>query len=189
MNKCCFIFIKYRNVFPPNSIITQKELNLISNWIKPKTSLKYSLLYKASRDGDSSFSFHRKCDYTGKTVTIILTTDGWKFGGFTDATWENTIEDWIDGDHKLTDNTFLFSLNLQKKYYSLYLRSIIMCGLHRGPTFGEGPDIYVVDNCFSNPSTCNSPYTFRSMEINNEFNGGKSEFLVKDIEVYLVENM
>ena len=64
-----------------------------------------------------------------------------------------------------------------------------MCGSHRGPTFGEGPDIYVVDNCFSNPSTCNSPYTFRSMEISNEFNGGKSEFLVKDIEVYLVENM
>lgn len=41
------------------------------------------LLYKASKDGDSSSAFHQKCDGKSFTITIVKTTTNKRFGGFT----------------------------------------------------------------------------------------------------------
>ena len=34
-------------------------------------------------------SFHQKCNSIPNTISIIQTTKGYKFGGYTEQTWEN----------------------------------------------------------------------------------------------------
>ncbi|KAL7531603.1 hypothetical protein ACHAWF_003839 [Thalassiosira exigua] len=46
------------------------------------------LLYRASRDGRSSFDFHSECDDRGPTLTVVETTDGLVVGGYSTADWE-----------------------------------------------------------------------------------------------------
>jgi hypothetical protein len=178
--------------FPLSSIASQKEMDLISNWINPNSSFKYSLLYKASRDGDVAYKFHELCNSKKTTLTIISTMEGWKFGGYTDTSWEDmSDDDWFDGDSdfKTTNYTFLFSLNLRNKYPSINNRPEIRTSVDKGPTFGRGPDIHVVNNFRSRFSTCRAPYSFGNMKHVNEFNGGKGEFMVKEIEVFYVEEI
>ena len=45
------------------------------------------LLYRATRDGFESRSFHLKCDGKANTVTIIKTNGNYVFGGYTAAKW------------------------------------------------------------------------------------------------------
>ncbi|CAB4015898.1 Hypothetical predicted protein, partial [Paramuricea clavata] len=56
----------------------------LSQWVPIATS--WSLCYRATRNGWSSYTFHSKCDYKGATVTIIR-VGSYIFGGFSDASW------------------------------------------------------------------------------------------------------
>ena len=166
-------------------------MTLISNWINPNSTFKYSLLYKATRDGDSVNIFHDKCDSVNNTIVLISTTEGWKFGGYTDSSWKDPRDYWFEENEDIVDtnNTFIFSLNLHKKYPSIYKSPKIRCGFDKGPNFGDGPDIMIVNKFFKIFSTCNSPMSFGNMEKPNEFNGGTNAFIVKDIEVFHVEDL
>ena len=189
-----FLYYLYwmKHLYSMSSISSLDEITLISNWINPNATFNYVLLYKASRDGDSSDTFHEKCDYNQNTITLILTTDGWKFGGYTDSTWLDTsLDDEMNcnEDCKFTSNSFIFSLNLKKKYPSISKTPPIRCGQDKGPTFGNGPDFMILNKCLSRNSLCNSPTTFGNMATINEFNGGKDKFIVKEMEVFYVKNI
>ena len=183
----CYFYLNENNFFPQSNIAQVNDMKLISKWINPNTSFNFSLLYKGSKDGDSAYSFHRKCDKAEGTVTLISTQEGWKFGGYTDSFWEDpNSEDFYTSVIIPTENTFIFSLTFKKKYHSEKKDPPITCKYSSGPTFGLGPDIEIVSNFFSNYSSCNSPNTFGNMDKINEFNGGKKHFLVKEIEVFSV---
>ena len=49
-----------------------------------KSNIKFNLLYRATRDGDSFNDFHSRVDNRNSTLTIIKTTLGLKFGVFLD---------------------------------------------------------------------------------------------------------
>jgi hypothetical protein len=51
---------------------------------------KWALLYRGSRDGFRSSNVHSKCDSHPNTVTVILTTKGFIFGGFTPIAWDSS---------------------------------------------------------------------------------------------------
>ena len=182
----CFILSSSIHSFTSSNIVSSKDINMISNWINPNSMFTYTLLYRASKDGDSSRKFHSLCDYISPIVTFVETTDGWKFGGYTDKCWESEIHT-SDDNYKASPNAFLFSLNLKKKYTSEYDNAEMFCSQVRGPTFGYGHDLSISDKCFTNKSNCNSPCTFSGMEKKNEFNGGKNTFIVRELEVYLVQ--
>ena len=182
----CFILSSFIHSFTPSHIVSSSDINMISNWIKPNSTFTYTLLYRASKNGDSSRKFHNLCDYISPTVTFVETTEGWKFGGYTDKCWESEIHT-SDDNYKASPNAFLFSLNLKKKYISEYDNAEMFCSQVRGPTFGYGHDLSISDKCFTHASNCNSPCTFSGMEKKNEFNGGKHTFIVKELEVYLVQ--
>ena len=65
---------------------------------------KWSLLYQASRDGFGALNFHSKCDDKPNTLTIVQTTNGNIFGGFTSAQWDSSRS--IKFDNK----AFIYSL-------------------------------------------------------------------------------
>lgn len=147
---------------------------------------KYTLLYKASKDGDSSIDFHNKCKMKNSTVVLIDTYDGWRFGGYTESIWDFNERGYTMDGYKSAYDTFIFSLNLKKKYKGIKSYVKIYVGRDKGPSFGEG-DIVIENECLHRISKCRSPETFGNLKRINEFNGGKEEFIAKEVEVFQVE--
>ena len=52
--------------------------------------VEFKLIYRATRDGFQSSAFHDKCDHQPNTLTIIKTTRGCIFGGFTSVGWDSS---------------------------------------------------------------------------------------------------
>jgi hypothetical protein len=64
------------NSFYSSILLNKEEKNLISNWINQNTKIKYKLLFRASDDGDSIETFHKKCDNIGPTLILIKSKKG-----------------------------------------------------------------------------------------------------------------
>lgn len=187
----CLLNTIYKLSFFPHNytsskIATKNDINMISTWINPDMVFNYTLLYRASRDGDTANKFHELCDFKGPTVTLISTTEGWRFGGYTDALWES-FEDIGEWKYKMSLNAFIFSLNKRKMYPIQDIYKAILCQNTKGPTFGYGSDFAVSNNSFVKESTCYAPTSYINMTSKNEFNGGKAHFIAKEIEVFLID--
>ena len=144
LSSLCSKMLMSFNIIASSNIATRNEMYLISNWINPKRSFKYTLLYRASIDGDSAKSFHSKCDQQGPTLTLVQSVDGWRFGGYSEAKWKRSY----DAVYVKNSNIFIFSLNLGKKYPPKNTIAEIFSVISRGPTFGYGHDFSINDNCF-----------------------------------------
>ena len=70
------------------SELTKNECSLLYNWLNLKSkNIKFGLLYSTKIDGDKASEFHKKCDGKSPTITIIKTTKGYRFGGYTTKCW------------------------------------------------------------------------------------------------------
>ena len=166
------------------NIMKYNELFLIENGVKTnlkKNIKKFTLLFRASKDGFSASNFHSKCDGKNNTVTLVETLNGKRFGGFANNAWDQR------GDYISGSNGFIFSFDDKSIYYNKNNGYEIYCHSSYGPTFGGGHDFYICDNCnSSNSSYNNSDYSYNT-------NGkkcamaGTYNFLVKDYEVYQLE--
>lgn len=76
----------------------------IRKWLRKR---RFSLLYKATRDGFGKEDFHRMCDGKGPTISIIESDKGYQFGGYTPISWGNEFSD-RDNTHP---DFFLFTLS------------------------------------------------------------------------------
>jgi len=159
------------------------EINLIEKGVQKnlkKKINKYTLLFRASRDGYKTSNFHSKCDGKTNTVTLVETMTGRRFGGFIDAQWDQS------SSYKTGSNGFIFSLDNNEIYYNKDNRYNIYCDSSYGPTFGGGHDFYICDNCCSSNCSDNSGHSY-------ETNGkkyvlaGSNNFLVQDYEVFQLE--
>ena len=169
-----------------SDIIDQEDKKTLNNWINLDNNKTIKLLYKASRDGDRYQDFYRLCEDKGPTITIALTTKGYKFGGFTSLSWKNPNNWEIKCKYYEDKNAFIFSLNKKRKYYPKIGKNDQVCmWSDRGPSFGGGNDMTLQNNCLHNNSSHNNcPYTFQTE--NFELNGGEEYFTVKDYEVYSI---
>ena len=159
------------------------ELNLIEKGVQKnlkKKINKYTLLFRATRDGYRSSNFHSKCDGKSNTVTLVETTTGRRFGGFTDAQWDQS------SSYKTGSNGFIFSLDNNEIYYNKNNQYNIYCNSSNGPSFGAASDLYISDGCNSNNCSDGSGHSY-------ETNGkqyvlaGSNNFLVQDYEVFQLE--
>lgn len=156
------------------------ELELISKQINSRgKNICYDLLYKASSDGGSAETFHSKCDKARATLVLVETTEGRRFGGYTSENWRG------DGEDKIDDNAFIFSLDKMMTYSVHSGEPAIGCYEDYGPVF-MGCQIRIYDDCFINGgSTYERDLNYYTTE-DFELNGGEQNFSVKDIEVYKV---
>lgn len=98
-------------------ILTEKEdIDFISNRLKKLDYFKgkdifYELIFRGTRDGETPDIFHKICDGKAKTITVIKTIKGLKFGGYIEREWKS-YGDWVKDD----ENCFVFSLDLKKVY-------------------------------------------------------------------------
>jgi len=146
------------------------------NFINKK--LKMKLLYRLSRDGDSSSTFHQKCDNIKDTVTLVKTKNDLIFGGYTNETWNGS-------DYKKDDKAFCFSIDLKKKYNNKKTDKSIYCKNGYGPCFGNAI-FWIYDNCLSKGGFMNDGLneTYDNQIKENEINFGNGKFNVTDVEVY-----
>ena len=97
------------------------EINLIEKGVQKnlkKKINKYTLLFRASRDGYRASNFHSKCDGKSNTVTLVETMTGRRFGGFTDAQWDQS------SSYKTGSNGFIFSLDNNEIYYNKDMKNL-----------------------------------------------------------------
>ena len=168
-----------------NSIIENIEfIKLINNFFTPNSNIKYNLLYKASKDGDSSETFHNKCDKKGGTITFIKTENGKIIGGYSSISWENK------GGFKKDENAFLFSLENKKKFIlKNKTDNFAVCHLKQfGPIFGEGADLLVHNHSLENNKSFTKLFSYKSNDDGkNLLNGvNKTFFKIVDYEVYQI---
>jgi len=136
-------------------------------------------LYLASKDGDRGIDFHEKCDGKGPTVTIIETTAGYVFGGYTDVSWSSA-----NGWYR-SSNSFLFQLHPNVAQYTLVSGKESNAMYHAGsygPTFGSGHDLTVKVGALSNSQSYVNGHGYKAGGYT--LNGGEHKFQVKDYVVF-----
>ena len=56
------------------------------NWINPNEKYRVNLLYDASIEENTNKDFHKYCDGKGATITLVESSKGKRFGGYTRIT-------------------------------------------------------------------------------------------------------
>lgn len=107
-----------------------------------KESVKYELLYRASQHGFSPYTFHKKCDEAGSTLTVASLRSGLIICGFTTISWggEGYGED---------RNAAIINLNYQRKYNPRIPERAIYKSPDMFPVFGNGDFMINGDNVSS----------------------------------------
>ena len=168
--------LKELALFKNSDILNIEESNLLYEWL-PKKPKNCKLLLNSNKDGDSIKVFTEKCTHKNPTLSIIMTTKGQKFGGY-------TTKEWKKYGNKDND-AFVFSLNKKMKYkilkpeHATYLEN----------WWGFGPNenaIVIYNNCTKNEGNYVGNGTYDIKE-KYELNNGESNFKVKSFEIYQLE--
>ena len=177
-----------KNEIFKSDIINDEDKNTLDDWFNPDNNKTIKLLYKASKNGDSYKDFYKFCGNKGPTVTIILTTKGLRFGGFTKLSWKKPKNGPDNSKYYEDKDAFIFSLDKKKKYLLKVdkINYAVCMWSDQGPSFGDGNDLQISNNCLHNNNSYNNcPSSFQTEK--NELNGGKNNFTVKDYEVYSIQ--
>lgn len=180
---------KGNNNIDSRIIEKKEELDLIENRLKhmeqfQNKNLKYKLIFRGTKDGKLPSEFHNKVDGIDKTITIIETTKGLKFGGYIDKKWISN-DQWITDD----DNCFVFSLSLNKYYNPIIGSDKYQFNSGCGPNFS----VFGLKGNLFNESSLNiqrkdDAIKYFSGFINDyELTGGEKNFQVKELEVFQIE--
>jgi hypothetical protein len=173
--------IKDENIFKG---LPEEKKNILKNWIGFKS---LQLIFKGTRDG---LNFHNKCDNQGKTITFIRNGKGNIFGGYASVSFKK------EGGYEYAPDSFLFSItNIFNtnplKFKCKEGRNALVFGFN-GPIFGKGNDLGIYHDYISKGGWTNFPETYddtlgkgRSI-FTGEFNNKKSNFTIKEIEVYKI---
>ena len=170
-----FLFNKMKEANPYNRII------------------KYTLVYRATRDGDSSKIFHSKCDFIGPNLTLIKTKNGYIFGGFTYKGWKHLFKDIKKdepdfGTDLKDEKAFGFSINEQKVYKNGKPNEpAIFCNNNYGPVF-KNNFLKIFDEFLKKGGVCGKieESNFVGQEKDYELNGGEEKFEIEEMEVFQI---
>ena len=162
-------------------IKSSEELEFLTRKIcKQSKKITLDLLYKATIDGDKASSFHNKCDWASKTLVLIKSGKGKRFGGYTTCSWRD------DSIEKKDENAFVFSLDKMKIYDIIHGEDAIGCYPRYGPIF-LGCQIRVFDDFFIKGGTTFEKGMNYNTQEDYELSGGYKQFDIKEIGVYSVQ--
>jgi hypothetical protein len=181
------------NSFKSKILTDERQMSELIKLCEFSQNDKWSLLYRASRDGFRSRDFHSKCDGNSSTLTILKAKhSSYIIGGFTTVSWDSTSQ-W-----KSDPNAFIFSLTnkdnqpVQMRINSNRHKFAIFCHSDDGPTFVGGI-------CISNKANTttdgysNLGYSYTHPQYaygTNEakiFLAGSHHFQLAEIEVFQIE--
>ena len=147
-------------------------------------------LYRATLDGFGASNFHAKVD--GISGTIVKTTNGNVFGGFTRGLWNGSV--WVNDP-----SAYIFSLVNTYNYpcklnvISTQAANSIRAVPSYGPAFGGGYDFYIGDQSNTNNGSGSLfgtsyplPMSLSSGSVANSFLAGSTIFQTVEVEVYTI---
>jgi hypothetical protein len=176
-----------------STLLTAEQQEMLLGWLKStgtqvaKSTSNWKLIWRGSKDGFRSHDFHSLCDLKGATVTVIRSSNGYVFGGYTPAAWDIANK---RGSYSNAPGSFLFTLSNPHaipptKYPVKVPEKAIQHHTNFCQFFGDD-DLVVVSDCNAN---CNShsyfpvSYGDTTGKGNLTFTGNDS-FQVADIEVF-----
>ena len=169
INKILYKFSKYKKMYNVSNYENKFQFSLIN-------------LFDSSINGDKAYDFHAKCDFKYNTISLIETTNGHRFGGFTSECFESP-NDYFDKKDNLS---FVFSLDKMRIYDVIKGKYAISCDKNYGPYFRDD-HICIVDEFFTKESgTCIKGKGFNTTK-NYELNSGKKYFTVKRLQVFQIK--
>ena len=178
---------KYYEIMKKNSDIlgSKEEFIQIIKGIRKSFEFKIKdiiLLFKASKDGDSASAFHQKCDGKQFTITLVKTTKGKRFGGFTRIAWHQ------NSNYSSDRYAFVFSFDYKENYYIYHYsgENAIYGYSSYGPTFGGGNDFYISNGCKSNNDSYNNMSSYYHTCLKSPLSG-EYNFMVEDYEVFQLD--
>ena len=178
---------KFLEIIKDSNILQElQEFQLINNRLKEYSNnkeIKYKLLYRASTDGDKAKIFHEKCNGIKGTLSLVKTTELFKFGGYTEALWDGN-------DFKKDEKAFCFSLTLNIIYNVSIPENAIRTSETLGPRFANTL-FGIEDEAFNKGEKGGwSSYYSSSKDYGNmsylELTGGQKAFGVSEVEVFQV---
>jgi len=174
-----------------SSLIMSSNFDKLKEWIPNHASRKtcrLDLLYKGSRDGFQTQTFHQMCDNRSPTIIFIKSqTYGRIFGGYTAQTWNHTA------GYTKDEKAFLFSLTHNEKYPVADPDKAIFGRNDFSATFGAGNDLHISDSSNTKAGSCTGfPYSYKCSkfttvtEESKAYLAGSCWFTVEEIEVYQI---
>jgi hypothetical protein len=155
----------------------------------------FRLLYRGTRDSFQSGDFHRCCDGHAHTMTLVMSTDDWVFGGYTPVPWNSRNSHASDPDLE----SFLFTITnphgLAPQIFPLQApETAIHDRANLGPSFGSNAqtgcnDLRVFNQCNRNhgsSSQLGGSYVNDTGLAGNTVFTGEYNFTVKELEVFEV---
>jgi hypothetical protein len=176
-----------RLFLPP---IESKIISTIPEIFSQFKDKRLELLYRGSRDGFQGSAFHNRCNNHPNTISLILSKNGCIFGGFTALTWSSRNA-WVPDP---SQKSFIFTLmnphNMAARIFKQkQADKAILDNSSYGPTFGNGCDLHVCDQCQSSTgsySALGTVYVNDTGLAGNEILTGAQSFTVEEIEVFEV---
>jgi hypothetical protein len=168
-----------------STLIEPNSLPLFVSWIDKQDSTQcnkknipyeFKLLYRSSRDGIGSDSFHRNCDNKGATIWIAKIKDSTQLiGGYNPIDWGG------NGGYKATSDSFLFNFTNGKNISTAKLSYVnnkscaIYCNHTHGPSMGNL-------NCI------NDNWLYNNYDNGNRYPkiGIPGNFIIENYEVFQV---
>ena len=177
------------NFFDSRTIGSFNSIDFILNYIRQNDPLfnftMIQLLYRGSRDGDSTQTCHELCDNKQNVLIVMKSDTNYVFGGYSKIGFK-TNNNINNGEYLIDNNCFLFSLNL-KKIYPVINNQKIICNLINKYGLCFDLSLAFFDNFMHvNENVIYSKIKRKFNGINNEYemNGGRDKFRCKELEVF-----
>ena len=179
--------IDTKNILIDSKIIKSiGEINFILYHLKSRDKLfdfkEIKLLYRGSRDGDRTKTCHSLCDNKPNILIIMRSDTNLIFGGYSKIGFKINKR----GEYKKDNNSFLFSVNLNKIYPCIQGREVICnIGENYGLCFSDS--LSFSDNFMHEKKNNIKSYIktkFCNMQTEYEMNGGKNNFIYSELEVF-----
>lgn len=146
--------------------------------------------FRGSRDGFNAVTFHKQCDNKDETFIVLSSTNGFLFGGYTDANW--TTPQQGSPTYSRSTRAFLFSLVspqrlpatklfLDARYYNYATVNDFLSG----PIFGNmmRPDLGIFESNGEFRCQINFPSWYRSA-VGVPYLPTSDDCVINEIEVF-----
>jgi hypothetical protein len=193
-NGNCIDNNKSFNILCKRIISQKKNESLVPNEAERKILLNSSgfdntkyclkLLYKSSLHGDNTISFNNKCDNKKNEFIIILTLDNQKFGFYTSIG--------LSSDKKIVydNNAFLFKLSKPEvNCFHIKQSEIAFYGYSDYVLYLGGEQLVIKDKFLSGASYCGMKMKNYKINNNYQINNGNRNFIIKELEVYIISDI
>ena len=177
------------NIFLDSKIVSSiDEIQFILDYIRTDdTSFRFNklnLLYRGSRDGDSTKTCHLLCDYKTNILIIIYSDNGYKFGGYCKIGFKfDNQKNYTQGKD---NNSFIYSINFKRIYPAIKDKYVIYYDNDSwGLCFTDTLRFH--DNFMKNSYSIigySAHKFFNDLDKPSVINGGSIYFKCKDLEVF-----